>query len=217
MGNSNPNDILMELSNEQIWDLNCTTLDMERLQKTLDGGSSKRRVFLSKEVIKRLRKIFSRAERICLECGVTNSEVYEDSGYEISVSVEGDVLHIVFPELLADRIGRSGKNKMGMSYGEINSMYAHAFRRAFSSVTYEAKESIVIYFRHFYQHIQQAKDHDNFELKPVIDNIASSIGIDDSPQNCSLFCDYAIGEYTHTEIFVVFQKKFIEFFKAKNI
>ena len=69
----------------------------------------------------------------------------------------------------------------------------------------------IIIFRHIYRQDRperQYRDHDNIEIKAVIDIIALYVLFDDSPLHCSHYYCSAPGNENRTEIFIVPRSEF---------
>jgi len=69
----------------------------------------------------------------------------------------------------------------------------------------------VIFFRHIYQRDRperQYRDHDNIEVKAVIDVVALYVLFDDSPLRCSHYYCSAPGDDNRTEVLVIPQNEF---------
>lgn len=92
--------------------------------------------------------------------------------------------------------------------------YANAINQAFSKHNIPRfTEKVVLCFRHIYLPEDKLIDHDNIEIKTVIDAITLNVLQDDNPSRCSLYMDYGIGDYRHTEIDIVPEKDFCQYLK----
>lgn len=113
---------------------------------------------------------------------------------------------IVMPTLLPKK-NRGNKNS---SYYVCGFLYPamQNFFRGKQPVKYT---DCVMIFRHIYQRDRperQYRDHDNIEVKAVIDVIALYILFDDSPLRCSHYYCSAPGDENRTEVLVIPQNEF---------
>lgn len=135
-----------------------------------------------------------------------------DSDYTIIGDRRGDILHIILPELLPDKVQQGEQSR----YEEINHTFIPAFKRFFAEGRFPVYEKkAVLCFINIYESERQLKDHDNFEIKQVIDILSAFILTDDNPKWCSHYMDYKMGkagEKCHTEIYIVPQSQFRDFF-----
>ena len=93
---------------------------------------------------------------------------------------------------------------------EINATYGKSFIKFFDGFreinNFELAEKSVLLMRFNYANKRNIKDHDNFELKRIIDVIASNVLPDDSPYWCAQFYDYSItpdATNNSTDIYVI--------------
>lgn len=139
-----------------------------------------------------------------------------NSDYVIKGDRQGEILHIILPELLPDKVQQGEQSR----YEEINHTFLPAFQNFFAEGRFPVYESkAVLCFINIYESERQLKDHDNFEIKQVIDILSAFILTDDNPKWCSQYMDYRMGkmgEKCHTEIYVVPQSQFIEFLKTSH-
>lgn len=128
------------------------------------------------------------------------------------VVAEGNIIHIILSELLPKRLKRDELRDVDMemrTYGKaINDAFVQTPVSRFS-------EKVVLCFRHIYTSKKEMRDHDNMEMKAVIDTIAVNVLRDDGPMDCAYYIDYEMGEYKHTEIDVVPESKFAEYILIK--
>ena len=54
-------------------------------------------------------------------------------------------------------------------------------------------------------------DHDNLDGKAFQDMIAAMVLFDDGPEECAVIYDSKVGEYTHTEAFIIPEKMLVKF------
>lgn len=139
----------------------------------------------------------------------------KDVDYNVTGDIQGDILHIILPDLLPDRVQQGEKFR----YDEINHVFYTAFQRFFSKGRFPVYESkAVICFINVYESERQLKDHDNFEVKQVIDILSAFVLTDDNPKWCSHYMDYRmsrIGEKCHSEIYIVPQSRFVDFLNSR--
>lgn len=95
--------------------------------------------------------------------------------------------------------------------------YANAINKAFLKHDIPRyTEKVIMCFKHIYLPGQKMLDHDNIEIKTVIDAIALNILQDDNPSRCAFYMDYEIGDYRHTEIDIVPEREFCQYLEKKN-
>ena len=76
-------------------------------------------------------------------------------------------------------------------------------------------EKVTVAIIHTYVEGETLIDHDNYEVKPILDAIASLFFVDDTPARMSLHIDYAIGEQSKTDIYIVPARKFVDFLRSE--
>lgn len=94
-----------------------------------------------------------------------------------------------------------------------------ALRKFFENKGVDKKIPSVICYCHVYsKDVPPSRyiDHDNIETKAITDIITDFILYDDGPQFLNHYHCSAIGKYSHTEIFIVPQNKFIQWLVCKQ-
>lgn len=78
--------------------------------------------------------------------------------------------------------------------------------------------SVICYCHVYSKEVSPSRylDHDNIETKAITDIITDYILYDDGPQFLNHYHCSAIGKYSHTEIFIVPQNEFVEWFSWKQ-
>lgn len=126
---------------------------------------------------------------------------------------EGAVVHIVFNTLLPKRMKNGTLRDLDVEY----LTYAAALNKAFKQHEIARySEKVFLCFRHIYTSEREMLDHDNIEIKTVLDAITLNVLHDDGPKQCGLNIDYEMGEYKHTEIDIVPVKEFPSYILAKQ-
>ncbi len=177
-----------------------------------------------KDVIKESNEIFFRGIDIIRMIGereyrkaVLPPIIRKDES--VSEVMDDDILHFVFPELLPKRI-KPNNNNYYAEYKRVSLYYERFFLDFFEELN-EGKsekffynEKVVIFFYHHFSSPHLVRDHDNFELKRVIDCIAYNCLPSDSAVYCAHYCDYVMDNTNFSEIFVLPEKKF-DIFRAQ--
>lgn len=159
----------------------------------------------------RLSKQYMFALKRYLDKTDTNEVIFAERDSRLHLQgeiLEGNILHIQIPELLPDAV----KQGESYRYQEIQKDYIPAFRKLFRElepITYN--EKVVLYFLSSYKKERLMKDHDNFEIKQVIDILAAHILKDDNPKWCSLFMDAKVAEEEKCDLYVVPYRLFTSF------
>lgn len=73
------------------------------------------------------------------------------------------------------------------------------------------REKVVICFIHNFGKGSRLIDHDNFEIKPFVDAIASVLLPDDNPEFLSYYMNHKMSETDCTEIYLVPEREFRDF------
>lgn len=143
-----------------------------------------------------------------------NELITQSNINQIKFEQVNEYLHIIFPTLLPRRL--KGKNDI-YSYQDIYMKYYADFFNYFSqNGKHLIYDKAVLIYTHFFENESQLVDHDNFETKKITDMITSWILPDDNPKFCSQFFRYKLGDYKHTEIEVIPQKRFIEYYENET-
>lgn len=203
---------LLKQSNSLIKDTEALLKPLNTQQAHLSTEEYDKAIYDGKYALQRANSIANRIRKLLSELGYEEDvfSMREESMRIEGSLMDGDVLHIILPELLPDKVlqGDTGR------YAQIASTYSVAFQSFFGEkhfCIYEQKA--VICFINFFTKEQELKDHDNFEVKQVIDILSAFLLPDDNPKWCANFMDYRMGEWCHTEIYVVPESKFQNFIK----
>lgn len=118
----------------------------------------------------------------------------------ITITGEHGWIKIVMPFLLPSK--RSQKYNCDLLIDPLDYVL-RAFAKEDPAKKYE---ECILAFRHIYTNEfpdRAIRDHDNIEIKKVIDIIASHFMVDDSGRFCSHFYTSAVGEKEVTEVYVM--------------
>ena len=129
--------------------------------------------------------------------------------------IEKDTLHIVFDKLLPKR-PKSVKNYQTEKFENIKKTYIKPildFMKDKRVFIYEEK-AIVVFIHHFANE-HTVRDHDNFEVKFIIDCLAAYTLIDDSAKYLSQYMDYVMDDKDYSEIYLMPYSKFYNFIEKK--
>ncbi len=130
--------------------------------------------------------------------------------------LDDNILHFAFPELLPKRIKPNNSNYYA-EYKRVSLYYERFFADFFDEMNDERgekffyTEKVVIFFLHHFNSPHLVRDHDNFELKRIIDCIAYNCLPSDSAVYCAHFCDYVMDKSNFSEIYVLPENKFNSF------
>lgn len=122
--------------------------------------------------------------------------------------IDSDIIKISFDNHLPLRT----KGYMLNERDTIYKLYIKPLDQCFMNLgasKYQGK--VVMSIIHTYAEGEMLIDHDNYEVKPIIDAINSLCLIDDSPKHVSYHIDYKIGEQSKTDIYLVPDEEFISF------
>lgn len=149
---------------------------------------------------------------------LTSLTVADDS-YPVHFDYSDDkILHIILPDILPHRIKINDDKHIAMQdYSYNKQCLYNAFAKEFEYGRFKVYDKkVVLYFENIYTDPKFFIDNDNVDTKIITDIIASYMLIDDNPFWCSHYIDAVIGEYNHTEVYVVPQGEFIDFIKERN-
>lgn len=157
-------------------------------------------------------KIRNLLRKIPVEEEIKENIIISDVKVFSKIEKEKDYLHLVMNNLLPARI----KNNKNRAYllRKLNQEYHKELFPYFKKgklLIYESKVVIVI-INHFSDE-NSIKDHDNFEIKPIIDTISSFVLPDDNPDYCAHYMDSKYSETAYSEIFVIPETSFAQFIK----
>lgn len=120
-----------------------------------------------------------------------------------------NVLHVKFDTLLPKRMQKNGK-LTEIQYNLLHSRYRNAFSDYFKDRRYRVYDSKVVFcFIHHYSCEHDIRDHDNFEVKFVIDYLAGYLLTDDSAKYCAHYMDYVMDESDYSEVYIIPEKNFM--------
>lgn len=143
--------------------------------------------------------------------GITLGEVIgRKEMVPVRVSCTDEVTSIVFGELLPKRTkGYYLNEREIITQLYVKGMAENLLDKKF--VPY--KEKVVIAVIHHYDSSTRMLDHDNFEVKPVVDAIASILLIDDSPKYVSYYINHVEDEKTFSEIRIIPERRFGDYYR----
>lgn len=195
---------------------------LDNTLKAVDRTSQKIK-FINELLISRDSSKLQNAGKECVESinalhtGVNNlSVVLTNIGYKKDAFVEisekenvyfenlpDNVFHIVFDSLLPKK-PKTIENNMLNQYKIVRARYLNAFTEYFKDKRYAVydKKAVICFIHHFSTE-HNVRDHDNFEIKFIIDALATYLLVDDSSKYCSHYMDYVLDKKDYTEIFVV--------------
>lgn len=133
-------------------------------------------------------------DAVCTKCG------YTEEGWFCAV----------IPTLLPKKKKRSTDYIKEIMYASLERFFMGKPMQKFGTCT--------IVFRHVYNRNNPKRawrDHDNIEIKAVIDAIALFVMEDDSPHVCQHFYCSAEGDCDKTEVYVVPQEEFLMWYKMQ--
>lgn len=132
----------------------------------------------------------------------------------VKIQMEGPICHAVFDCQIPYRL----KYNAISDNNTVQQTYANTIYEAIKELSlsmYDKK--VVMCFIHVYCNVNDMKDHDNYEYKPIIDAFALHLLHDDNPKFCAHYMDYLIGESNHTEVYVVPEELFPSFLHKLSI
>lgn len=134
------------------------------------------------------------------------------SNVTVTFSQVDKIGHLVFSDLLPKRIHRGYENS-DMVWND----FCEPLFALLKEIEYERyDEKVVLFFKHIYRSKSELKDHDNLVDKPLIDGITISFLKDDNPLYMARYADFEIGDYTHTEVFIIPESRFVDFLIHKS-
>ena len=166
-------------------------------------------------ISQKLNKSFSVLSGVFLKIGVTDDYSVSIGNQEIpklKFVKNGDIIEIIFPCLLPKRVKYEDKKNL-IELKRVSLMYGKALLDYFLNNEIRYSEKVVLCFIHHYKTKSLVKDHDNFNLKMIIDYIAVTALIDDSAEYCSHYMDYVIDETKedYSTVYIVPENKFTDF------
>ena len=129
--------------------------------------------------------------------------------------LEGDILHITLPELLPKRLkynASTGEYENTFGQELFKSRYQKSFYKEYQNGKHKVHSNKVFLFTvNYYKTGDSIYDHDNLDGKAFQDMIAAMVLFDDGPEECAVIYDSKVGEYTHTEAFIIPEKMLVKF------
>jgi hypothetical protein len=113
------------------------------------------------------------------------------------------------------RMDPLAKTKALASKQYIRGIIAPAMRKFFAGKPNVRYPKCVLIFRHVYDRnfpVRHMRDYDNVEVKQVTDVVAMYVMVDDNPVNCRTYHCCAVGNCCRTEVYVVPQDEFIQWY-----
>lgn len=184
--------------------------ESREMYQSIEKEQYAKAIFYGKESLKKANHNAYSLRKVLSELGYEEELISTDfPKIKLTGEIEDDILHIVLPDLLPDKVEQGE----GRRYSEITYTYTSAFKNFFTKGRFPIYEQkAVLVFINYYLDEQHLKDHDNFETKQIIDILSIFLLPDDNPKWCANYMDYKMGEYNHTEIYVVPYSKFMKFF-----
>ncbi len=130
-------------------------------------------------------------------------------GMGITVQKENGILKVVLPMILPTK----AKAKVEYLFEPL----FFAMENFSRNESVFIKEKAIMCIRFIYDRNNKKiprGDHDNKEVKQVIDAISAFVVPDDSDEYLSLCMVSSEGEYSHTEVYVMPEKDFLDFFST---
>lgn len=170
------------------------------------------------EAISRINTCYNNLNTLINNVGIVRGAIEDDTCSEKErvdfEELDGNILKIRFHSLLPKRNVRVN-NKSTLQYKIIHTRYKNAFSDYFKDKKYRVYgEKVVLFFIHHYSEESRIRDHDNFEVKFIIDYIAGYLLVDDSAKYCAHYTDYVLDNADFSEIYVVPQSKFAYFYRS---
>lgn len=210
--------VLIKRIDTTIKSVNALNTELRFLSDIIKYDEYEKASSIGRAALAKANRCAGSVRNITMELGIPEEE---DSSTEhvhqeliLSGEAQNGILRIEIPELLPDKV----KQWESGEYNRIYHKYLPAFQNFFSKgrfPIYESKAVICIYS--YYENETQLKDHDNFEVKPIIDILSAFLLPDDSPKWCANFMDYRMGEKCYTEIYVVPYSIFGDFFENNKV
>ncbi len=130
-------------------------------------------------------------------------------GMGITVQKENGILKVTLPMILPTK----AKSKAEYLFEPLFFAMEKASHRESFFIEEKAMMCIKFVYDRNNKRIPRG-DHDNKEVKQVIDAISAFVVADDSDEYLSLCMVSSEGEYNHTEVYVMPEKNFSDFFSA---
>jgi len=193
-------------------DIKNIGIKLDNIIELYSGSSNTEEVYeMLTDIIGDSARATNRLRKLVKDTGIKGVEVF--SQIELDGRVEDGILHIVSPVHPPKRVAVTDKSY----YDEIRYVYYCAFKEFFKKIQYEiANEKAILAFYFNYTSGRELTDHDNFELKCIIDILTTYVLPDDSPKWCAHFCDYRMGERESTDIYIIPESKYIDFLVKKQ-
>lgn len=130
------------------------------------------------------------------------------------IRIVNEIINIKFSHLLPHKEKR-GVETYKCSIPYIKALYKESEK--INNIQYNTP--VVLAFIHHYAEKEDMVDHDNLLYKPFIDAVSVLFLKNDSPRQCSHFMDYMMDCKTFSEIYIVPEDVFMNFYQEilKNI
>lgn len=129
------------------------------------------------------------------------------------IEVHDELIHIKYPVLLPKKL-KSGVGS-GASLDRIKATYVAAISDYFEKNKIEEyKEKATLCIIHHYPSSTYVRDHDNYSLREIINNLCTYLFVDDNAKWLSHFQDYIVDGHEYSEIYIMPSKDFPDFIKA---
>lgn len=172
-------------------------------------------------VIQKLNKCTNNINAIIRNTGIKREIQQEIMSADLYFEqLDNNIIRIIFSELLPDRMNTDDKG-FATNLWRQQEKYKNAILKYFTGSECQLYDEKVVlcFIHHFYKEREARgtiKDHDNFEVKSIIDCIANCIFVDDSAKYCSHYMDYQLDaeEEEYSEIYIVPQSHFNQWFRT---
>ncbi len=208
---------------------NLNNSEFEQIQKDLEKFKS--HAHMKKEDTKKLTNYLYKLERLiadenypeleytaeCFVCVIrdivaeTSVEIDEEimmlcaDNMGITIQIDNDILKVTLPMILPTQ----SKSKSAYLFEPI----FFAMKEFTSKMPIFIDEDAIMCIEHIYDKNKNIPrgDHDNKEIKQIIDAISAFVIPDDSDNYLSLYQCSSDGEYNHTNVYVMNKKQFGKF------
>lgn len=129
---------------------------------------------------------------------------------------DGEIVHITFDRLLPKR-PKSIDGYVTEKFENIKGSYIKPLIEYFRDKrVFVYEEKAIIIFIHHFSNEHNVRDHDNFELKFIIDCLSAYVLTDDSAKYLAQYMDYVMDDRDFSEIFIMPFSCFSDFWTQKQ-
>lgn len=153
-----------------------------------------------------------RAEEDCLNelylCipDVPEGPIIKEGSFIDRVTIHSRYIHIRLYRRLPSRIKHSGRDKM---IKNMAACFGAELDTALRGTDMMEEKAVIFFYSHF-KNSTSAKDHDNMEVKFIIDEICAHLLYDDGPEFCSHYYDGIVDGRDYTDIYIAKDADFPE-------